>query len=149
MKRLTAYFSASGVTEKAAEALVAITGGDICRIEPAVPYTAADLDWTNRKSRSSVEMSDSSSRPEIRGELPDTASYDLICIGFPIWWGVAPRIINTFIEKSSLKGKKIVVFATSGGSTLGPAVKDLQRTYPELDITEGKLLNGKVTADIV
>ncbi len=149
MKRLTAYFSASGETEKAAEALVSITGGDIFRIEPAVPYTAADLDWTDRKSRSSVEMSGSSSRPEIKGELPDTASYDLICIGFPIWWGVAPRIINTFIEKSSLKGKKIVVFATSGGSALGPAVKDLQRTYPDLDITAGKLLNGRVTSDIV
>ena len=149
MKRLTAYFSASGETEKAAEALVSITGGDIFRIEPAVPYTAADLDWTDRKSRSSVEMSGSSSRPEIKGELPDTASYDLICIGFPIWWGVAPRIINTFIEKSSLKGKKIVVFATSGGSALDPAVKNLQRTYPDLDITAGKLLNGRVTSDIV
>ena len=149
MKRLTAYFSASGVTEKAAEALVSITGGDICRIEPAVPYTAADLDWTDRKSRSSVEMSGSISRPAIKGELHDTASYDLICIGFPIWWGVAPRIINTFIEKSSLKGKKIVVFATSGGSALDPAVKNLQRTYPDLDITAGKLLNGRVTSDIV
>ena len=105
--------------------------------------------WMDRKSRSSLEMKDHNSRPNIKGEKPDLSRYDSIYIGFPIWWGVAPRIINTFIEGNDLSGKDIVIFATSGGSSLSPAVKDLQKRYPELDIKEGKLLNGHVTGDIV
>ena len=148
MKRLTAYFSASGVTAKAARELAALINSDLYEIEPAEPYSAADLDWMDKKSRSSLEMKDSSSRPAIRGPLPDTSGYDMICIGFPIWWGVAPRLINTFIESCDLQGKQIVIFATSGGSQLEHAVNDLRRSYPEHNIRSGRLLNGRVT-DII
>ena len=146
MKKLVAFFSASGVTAKAAAELAGIIGADVYEIIPEVPYTAADLDWVDRKSRSSLEMNDHNSRPNIKGEKPDLSRYDSIYIGFPIWWGVALRIINTFIEGNDLSGKDIVIFA---GSSLSPAVKDLEKRYPELDIKEGKLLNGHVTGDIV
>ena len=149
MNKLVAFFSASGVTAKAAAELAGIIGADVYEIVPDVPYTAADLDWTDRKSRSSLEMKDQNSRPGTKGEKPDLSRYDYIYIGFPIWWGVVPRIINTFIEGNDLSGKEIVIFATSGGSSLSPAAKDLQKRYPELDIKEGKLLNGHVTGDIV
>lgn len=147
--KLIVFFSASGVTRKAAEALAAVSGADTYEIIPEKIYTDEDLDWRNKKSRSSVEMQDESSRPAIKGNLPDLSSYDTVYIGFPIWWGVAPRIINTFIEKSDLKGKRIVIFATSGGSALPYAVKDLEKKYPELNIENGKLLNGRVTEDII
>ena len=147
--KLIVFFSASGVTRKAVEALAAVSGADTYEIIPEKIYTDEDLDWRNKKSRSSVEMQDESSRPAIKGNLPDLSSYDTVYIGFPIWWGVAPRIINTFIEKSDLKGKRIVIFATSGGSTLPYAVKDLEKKYPELNIENGKLLNGRVTEDII
>lgn len=147
--KLIVFFSASGVTRKAAEALAAVSGADTYEIIPEKIYTDEDLDWRNKKSRSSVEMQDESSRPAIKGNLPDLSSYDTVYIGFPIWWGVAPRIINTFIEKSDLKGKRIVIFATSGGSALPYAVKDLEKKYPKLNIESGKLLNGKVTEDII
>lgn len=147
--KLIVFFSASGVTRKAAEALSAVSGADTYEIVPEEIYTDEDLDWRNKKSRSSVEMQDESSRPAIKGNLPDLSSYETFYIGFPIWWGVAPRIINTFIEKSDLKGKRIVIFATSGGSTLPYAVKDLEKKYPELNIENGKLLNGRVTEDII
>ena len=101
--KLIAFFSASGVTRKAAEALSAVSGADTYEIVPEEIYTDEDLDWRNKKSRSSAEMQDESSRPAIKGNLPDLSSYDTVYIGFPIWWGVAPRIINTFIEKSDLK----------------------------------------------
>ena len=149
MKKLVAFFSASGVTAKAAAELAGIIGADVYEIVPKVPYTAADLDWMDRKSRSSLEMKDQNSRPELKGDKQDLTRYDSIYIGFPIWWGVAPRIINTFIEDNDFSGKEIVIFATSGGSALSPAVKDLQKRYPGLDIKEGKLLNGRVTGDIV
>ena len=149
MKKLVAFFSASGVTAKAAAELAGIIGADVYEIVPKIPYTAADLDWTDRKSRSSLEMKDQNSRPDLKEDKPDLSRYDSIYIGFPIWWGVAPRIINTFMEDNDLSSKEIVIFATSGGSTLSPAVKDLQKRYPELDIKEGKLLNGRVTGDIV
>lgn len=149
MKKLIAYFSASGVTRRAARQLADVIGADIYEIRPEEPYSAADLDWTDKKSRSSAEMADASMRPAIAGNLPDISEYGTIYIGFPIWWGIAPRIISTFIEGCGLEGKKIVIFATSGGSSLPPAVKDLKMTYPSLDITGGKLLNGRIDGDII
>lgn len=149
MRKLIAYFSASGVTESAAKELEALTGADLYEIRPEEPYTAADLDWRNRKSRSSLEMTDKASRPAIAKDIPDTACYDAVYIGFPIWWGVAPRIVNTFIEKTHLQGKTVVIFATSGGSGLDYAVKDLQKQYPDLRIKAGRLLKSPVTSDIM
>jgi flavodoxin len=147
-RRLVAYFSATGVTARAAKQLADVTGADIFAIEPAEPYARGDLDWTNRKSRSSVEMNDGSSRPEMK-ERADLSKYDTVYIGFPVWWGVAPRIINTFIESAELEGKTVMLFATSGGSGISHAVEELRRTYPELNITGGKLLNGPVKGDIL
>lgn len=149
MNKLIAYFSASGRTRKAAEKLAETVGADTYEIRPEEPYSAADLDWTDKMSRSSVEMKDESARPAIAGSLPDSSAYDAIYIGFPIWWGVAPRIINTFIEGCDLRGRKIAVFATSGGSSLPYAVDDLRKRYPDLDIVEGKLLNGRIDGDII
>lgn len=149
MNKLVAYYSASGVTARAANALASEVGADVYEIVPAEKYTDADLDWTNRKSRSTLEMRDPSSRPELAEKSTDLKQYDTVYIGFPIWWGVAPRVINTFIENNDLSGKKIGIFATAGGSGIGAAVKDLQNKYPELDIRGGKLLNGSVKGDIL
>ena len=118
-KTLVAYFSASGVTEKAAQNLAKAAGADLYQIRPAVPYTGADLNWMDKKSRSSVEMNDKSSRPAIADKDAHIEQYDTIFLGFPIWWYVAPTIINTFLESYDWTGKKIVLFATSGGSGLG------------------------------
>ena len=149
MKKLIVFFSASGITRQRAEELKVKVNSDIYEIIPESVYTNADLDWRNKKSRSSVEMLDKTSRPEIKGELPDVSGYDVIYIGFPIWWGVAPRILNTFIESVDLSGKTIVVFATSGGSGSVHAVEDLKRNYPELSFIDGGLLNGRVDGDIL
>ena len=149
MSKLVAYFSASGVTEAKAKELAKAIGADIYEIAPAVRYTGADLDWMNKKSRSSVEMNDKSSRPALAETEHDFGVYDVIYIGFPIWWYTAPTIINTFLETFDFSGKKIVLFATSGGSSIDRAVKDLKKQYPALDIAGGKLLNGKVTGDIL
>lgn len=149
MRKLIVYFSASGVTEKKARELGSITGADLYRITPEEPYTSKDLDWTDRKSRSSAEMRNQDARPAIAGSCPNTDSYSTVYIGFPIWWGTAPRIINTFIEGNDLSGKDIIIFATSGGSAFFPAVEDLRKRYPDLDIEAGQLLNGKVTEDII
>ena len=140
-KALVAYFSASGVTEQVAGKLASAAHADCFRIQPKIAYTKADLDWTNKSSRSSVEMSDPASRPEIVNEKLDVSSYDTIFIGFPIWWYVAPTIINTFLESFDLSGKTIVPFATSGGSGFGNTVKELQPSAPGAEIVEGKLLN--------
>ena len=118
-KKLVAYFSASGTTKKAAERLAKATGADLFEIKPKVPYSSADLNWMDKKSRSSVEMSDPSSRPEIAEKIPHLADYDMVFLGFPIWWYVAPRIINTFVESYDFTGKTLVPFATSGGSGMG------------------------------
>ena len=118
-RKLVAYFSASGVTAKVAETLAEAIGADIFEIEPKVPYTKADLDWTNRQSRSSIEMNDPASRPAIAGVRDNMADYDTLFVGFPIWWYVAPTIINTFLESYDLTGKTIIPFATSGGSGMG------------------------------
>ena len=149
MSKLIAYFSASGVTGSKAEELARAIGADLYEIAPAVRYTSADLDWMNKKSRSSVEMNDKSSRPALAETDHDFSAYDEIYIGFPIWWYTAPTIINTFLETYDFTGKKIVLFATSGGSSIDRAVKDLKKQYPSLDIAGGKLLNGKVTGDIL
>lgn len=148
MKRLVTYFSASGVTRKAAEELAAVAKADIHEIKPAEPYTREDLDWRNKKSRSSLEMQNESPRPALDGAIPDLSEYDTVYIGFPIWWGVAPRVVNTFIENSDLKDKDLIVFATSGGSGLEYAVNDLRKRYPGLNIRRGRLVKGKVTEDM-
>ena len=147
-KALVAYFSASGVTEQVAEKLASAAHADCFRIQPKIAYTKADLDWTNKSSRSSVEMSDPASRPEIVNENIDVLSYDTIFIGFPIWWYVAPTIINTFLETYDFSGKKIVLFATSGGSGFGNTVKELQISAPDAVITEGSLLNRGTKQEI-
>ena len=149
MSKLAAYFSASGVTEAKAKELAKAIGADLYEIAPAVRYTNADLNWMDRKSRSSVEMSDKSSRPALAETEHDFSAYDVIYIGFPIWWYTAPTIINTFLETFDFSGKKIVLFATSGGSGIDRAVRDMQKQYPALNIAGGKLLNGKVTGDIL
>ena len=138
---LVAYFSATGTTRAAAQQVVKATGGELFEIVPQTPYTAADLDWTDKKSRSSVEMNDPTSRPAIASLKSDIANYDTIYLGYPIWWYVAPTIINTFVEAHNLKGKTVVCFATSGGSPIGPAVKALRKTYPDINWLDGALLN--------
>ena len=143
-KKLVAYFSASGVTKAVAGHLAKAAGADLFEIKPAVPYTRADLDWTNKKSRSSIEMNDPASRPEIAERLPNMADYDAIFIGFPIWWYVAPTIINSFVESYDFSGKTIVLFATSGGSSLGSTAAALQSSAPGARILDGRLLNGRL-----
>lgn len=140
-KILVAYFSATGTTAQAAEKLANVTGGELYAITPAKSYTSADLDWNDKQSRSSVEMNDPKSRPEIKGKKENIADYDVIFIGYPIWWDLAPRIVNTFIESHDLKGKTIIPFATSGGSSLAGSAAALKRAYPALKWKEGRLLN--------
>lgn len=147
-KKLVAYFSASGVTKKAAELLAKAADADIYEISPKVPYTRADLDWTDKGSRSSVEMRDASARPEIVDKNAKIEDYDIIFLGFPIWWYVAPTIINTFLESYDFSGKTIVLFATSGGSRFGKAVDGLKVSVAEdTIIKEGKILNGRLSED--
>lgn len=142
-KTLVAYFSASGVTEKVAEMIAEVSGSDLYEIAPKVPYTTADLNWMDKKSRSSVEMNDKKFRPEVEDKDAHIAEYDEIILGFPIWWYVAPTIVNTFLEKYDFSGKKIVLFATSGGSGFGNIVKELQPSAPNAEFVEGKVLNNK------
>ena len=140
-KILVAYFSASGVTKKVAEKLAALVNADIHEIKPKVPYTKADLNWMDKKSRSNVEMNDKTFRPEIVKEDLNLSSYDTILLGFPIWWYVAPTIINTFLESYNFSGKRIILFATSGGSGFGNTVQELKSSAANADIMEGKILN--------
>ena len=140
-KKLVAYFSASGTTKKAAEMVAKAAGADLYEIKPKTDYTKADLNWMDKKSRSSVEMADKKIRPELADTDADIAAYDEILIGFPIWWYVAPTIINTFLESYDFSGKKIILFATSGGSGFGNTVKELKDSAPGAEIVEGKLLN--------
>ena len=142
-KKLVAYFSASGTTKKTAELLAEAAGADLYEITPKVAYTKADLNWMDKKSRSSVEMNDKKFRPEIEDKDANIADYDEIILGFPIWWYVAPTIVNTFLEKFDFSGKKVVLFATSGGSGFGNTVKELQPSAPNTEIVEGKILNSK------
>ena len=140
-KILVAYFSATGVTARAAQKVAEATGGEVYAITPAKPYTDADLDWRDKQSRSSVEMNDPKARPVLGGERLDVSEYDVVFIGYPIWWNQAPRLINTFIESHDLKGKTVIPFATSGGSTIAGSAATLKRSYPALEWKEGRLLN--------
>lgn len=140
-KKLVAYFSASGETKRAAKQLAKAAGADLFEIRPVVPYTSADLNWNDKHSRSSVEMNDPASRPEIAEACPDMADYDTVFVGFPIWWYVAPRIIATFVESYDFTGKTMIPFATSGGSGMGRTLDELKKLCPGADWKEGKLLN--------
>lgn len=144
-KILVAYFSASGVTGSVAKKLAQAAGADIYEIKPAVKYTSADLNWNNSSSRSSVEMRDKTSRPELADKNADISGHDVIFLGFPIWWYVAPTIINTFLEAYDFSGKKIILFATSGGSGFGKAVDGLKPSAPGASIHEGKLFRSSVS----
>ena len=148
-KILVAYFSCSGITEDAAKELATIAGADLYKITPEVSYTDADLDWNNKNSRSSVEMRNLSSRPTIVGEVAHMEEYGVVFVGFPVWWYIAPTIINTFLESYDLAGKVIVPFATSGGSGIGNCEKNLRREYPGMEWKKGKLLNGRITKGFV
>ena len=147
-KKLVAYFSASGVTAKVAETLAEAIGADIFEIEPKVPYTEADLNWMNKKARSTIEMNDPVSRPEIAIKRDNMKDYDTIFVGFPIWWYVAPTIMNTFLEKYDFTGKKIVLFATSGGSGFGNTVSELKPSAPDAEIVEGKVFHRGAKQEI-
>ena len=138
-KKLIAYFSASGTTKKAAEHLAKAVGADLFEIKPVVPYSSADLNCMDKKSRSSVEMNDPASRPEIAERFPNMTDYETAYIGFPIWWYVAPRIISTFVESYDFSGKTMVPFATSGGSGMGRTVDELKKLCPDADWKAGKI----------
>ena len=140
-KTLVAYFSATGTTKRAAEQLAKEHNADLFEIAPEQPYTAADLDWTNKQSRSSLEMKDKSSRPAIKGYCVNIADYDTVWIGFPVWWYTAPTIVNTFIEAHDLSGKVLNVFATSGGSDVKGSAADLKKAYPQYQWGESRLMN--------
>jgi len=149
-KKLVAYFSASGVTAKAAGLLADAVGADIHEIKPKVPYTKADLNWMDKKSRSTIEMTNKHLRPEIAHSDMELDGYDVIFLGFPIWWYVAPTIINTFLESYDFAGKKIVLFATSGGSKFGNTAEELKVSVSgNTEIIEGKLLNGRQTVESI
>jgi hypothetical protein len=150
MKALVTYFSASGVTRNAAKQVADIIGADLFEITPEQLYTEADLDWRDKQSRSTIEMNDKNSRPAIKdgGKVKNLDQYDVVYVGFPIWWYTAPTIINTFIEANDFTGKIIVPFATSGGSNIKKACEDLQATYPSYKFGEGKLLNSINKVDI-
>lgn len=147
-KILVAYFSATGTTARAAEKVADATGGELYEITPAEPYTASDLDWNDKRSRSSVEMNDAKARPALKGRKENIADYDVVFIGYPIWWNLAPRIINTFIESCDLQGKTVIPFATSGGSGISNSAAALKKAYPGLKWKEGRLLNRMNGNDI-
>ena len=140
-KILVAYFSCTGTTEKVATAIAKETGGKLHRITPATAYTSADLDWNDKASRSSVEMADDKSRPALGGETIELKDYDVVFLGYPIWWDLCPRPVNTFLEKYDFAGKTVIPFATSGGSSITGSVKQLKRLYPKIEWEEGRLCN--------
>ena len=140
-KPLVVYFSATGTTDKVARTIADVTGGTLYESVPQQTYTVDDLDWNDKQSRSSVEMNNPQARPALKDTKLDVTTYDVIFIGYPIWWDQAPRIINTFIECHDLKGKTLVPFATSGGSGISNSVKELRKAYPNLEWQDGKLLN--------
>lgn len=145
-RKLVAYFSASGVTAKVAEKLSEAIGADLYAIEPEVPYTDADLNWMDKQSRSTIEMQDPNSRPKIAGKRDNMADYDTIFVGFPIWWYVAPTIINTFLESYDLTGKTIIPFATSGGSGMGKTNEKLRASCPEAVLLNGSVLQPNTSS---
>ena len=147
-KKLVAYFSASGTTRKIAEMIAETAEADLYEIVPKQPYSKADLNWMDKKSRSSVEMNDKKFRPELTDTDAQIDKYDEIILGFPIWWYVAPTIINTFLENYDFLGKKIVLFATSGGSGFGNTVSELKPSAPDAVIVEGKVFNATTKEEI-
>lgn len=147
-KKLVAYFSCTGATKRVAENLAKAVDGDIYEILPSNPYTDADLNWMNKKSRSSLEMSNPTERPEIATKVDNMEEYDTIYLGFPIWWYVAPKIINTFLESYDFSGKTIVVFFTSGGSGLGDTINELKPSVSDTTkFIEGKRFNPNIDID--
>ena len=144
-RKLVAYFSASGVTAKVAETLSEAIGADLYEIEPEVPYTKADLNWMDKQSRSTIEMNDPASRPAIKGMRDNMDDYDAVFVGFPIWWYVAPTIINTFLESYDLTGKTIIPFATSGSSGMGKTNEKLQPSCPNSKLIEGRIFKKSVS----
>jgi flavodoxin len=144
-RKLVAYFSASGVTAKVAEKLSEAIGADLYAIEPEVPYTKADLDWMDKKSRSTIEMNNPASRPAIAGKRDNMNDYDTVFVGFPIWWYVAPTIINTFLESYDLTGKTIIPFATSGGSDMGKTNEKLLPSCKGAKLLKGKVFKASVS----
>ena len=144
MNKLVAYFSATGTTAKAAKALASAVGGELYEIRPAIPYTSADLNWMDKGSRSSLEMKDAHSRPALADTDAPVASHDVIFLGFPVWWYVAPTIVNTFLEAYDFTGKTIVLFATSGGSGLGKSAAGLRSSAPGAKIVDGRVLGGRL-----
>ena len=147
-KKLVAYFSASGTTRKIAEMIAQAAEADLYEITPKQPYSKTDLNWMDKKSRSSVEMSDKKFRPEITDTDAQIGGYDEVILGFPIWWYVAPTIINTFLESYDFSGKKIVLFATSGGSGFGNTVSELKPSAPDAKILEGKVFHKASKTEI-
>ena len=147
MSTIVAYFSATGTTARAARELVGAINADLFGIVPEKPYTSADLNWNDKNSRSSREMADEKCRPAVAGDGPDMSAYDTVFVGFPIWWYVEPRIIDTFLEAHDFSGKTVVPFATSGGSGLGKAPQRMATLAPGSTVTEGRLLNGRLDAD--
>lgn len=143
---LVAYFSASGVTARVAREVAGAVDGELCEIRPAEPYTPADLDWRSKRSRSSLEMNDPACRPELAETAPDASGYDVVLLGFPIWWYVEPRVVDTFVEAANLAGVRVVPFATSGGSGIGGAEMSLAEKYPDVAWRPGALLNGRDAA---
>ena len=140
-KTLVAYFSCTGTTEDVAKIIAEEDGATLYRIEPAEPYTSADLDWNDRQSRSTVEMNDPGARPAIKATLNNVAAYDTVYIGYPIWWDQAPRVINSFIDHYKFTGKTVIPFATSGGSSIDNSEKQLRQQYPGINWQPGRLLN--------
>ena len=140
-KVLVVYFSATGTTRQVAKQIAKTADADICEIAPAKPYSSADLDWTNKQSRSSVEMNNPKARPEIKAVTVDVSRYDYIFLGYPIWWDLAPRTVNTFIEAADLSGKTVIPFATSGSSTIANSVAELKKSYPKVKWQTGRLMN--------
>ena len=148
-KILVSYFSASGVTKEVASKIAKYTGGDLFEIEPVSKYTKEDLDWTNKQSRSSIEMNDLASRPEVKNKVSNLSDYDTVLIGFPVWWDLAPTIVSTFIEENNLENKKIYVFATSGGSSVNNSFNTLKNTYSNLNFVSAKRLTSNVSENDV
>ena len=147
-KVLVVYFSATGTTEQVAKQIAKFTDADICKITPTKPYTSADLNWNDKRSRSSVEMADPQARPGIKPIGFDLKNYDCIFLGYPIWWDLAPRVVSTFIESNDMTGMAVIPFATSGGSSIEESVAALQRLYQEINWQSGKLLNHLSENDI-
>lgn len=145
-KTLVAYFSASGTTARTAKEIAEAAGADLYEIRPAKAYTAADLDWTDKKSRSTAEMNDPACRPEIEGTVEHMEQYDTVLVGFPIWWYVEPRIVDTFLESYDFSGKTLIPFATSGGSGIGGAEKSLREHCPKANWKQGRLVNSGAAA---